>query len=111
MIQQIIKEGIDVSIMGNLYENVSVVLGQYVETKQNAITIIDDEGVIAKASIANPDIVLDVDEVIIKDYSENKGVFKSLIYNNIIEDTGRRFISGYEECPIAKINDYSIVVS
>jgi hypothetical protein len=56
-----------------------------------------------KATVNMPEIHLEKDEVIIKNYSENEGIFEILIQAGIIADTGKKANNGHVECPIAKL--------
>lgn len=103
-----IRESAAVTINNILYEDVSIRMGKYSVTNQNGIIVIDNktESAIAVASIAQPEIQLEKDEVIIKDYSENEGTFQTLMNNEIIEDTGKRIPTGYAISPIGRILNY-----
>lgn len=52
-----------------------------------------------------PHVTLNSFEVLIKDYSENEGVLKFLVDNNIVTDTGRGEVSGFVVLPICILND------
>jgi hypothetical protein len=56
------------------------------------------------ASTNIPDKHIDLDEVIIKDFSENQGIFKALVNIGAITDTGKKVSSGYVTCPVGKLN-------
>lgn len=43
-------------------------------------------------------------EVLVKDYSENEGMFKWLTENNIVEFTGKTVVSGFVELYICILN-------
>lgn len=43
-------------------------------------------------------------EVLVKDYSENEGMFQFLIENNIVTFTGKTAVSGYVELYICTLN-------
>lgn len=57
----------------------------------------------ATASVNLPDTNLDVDQVAIKDYSENEGMLNDLVAAGIVEDTGMTVPSGYVDIPIATL--------
>lgn len=52
-----------------------------------------------------PDIDLEDDELLIKNYSENEGVLEFLISNKLVEDTGRRISNGFVEIPVVKMTE------
>lgn len=58
----------------------------------------DEQSLVATVNLR--DCVIGEDEVLIKDYSENRGVMDALILAGVIEDTGR---SMPEHCPIARV--------
>lgn len=65
------------------------------------IVITDDEGLpYMIASLNAPERPLEEDEVIIKDYSENEGVYKWLLEKNIISPMIGRHQVGFELAPI-----------
>lgn len=55
------------------------------------------------ATVNIPDVHLEKDEVIIKDHSENEGIFEILLNAGIIKDTGKRAQTTFVQCPIAKL--------
>jgi hypothetical protein len=55
------------------------------------------------ATINMPDIQLEPNETIIKDYSENEGVLKFLQNHKIVGEVKRWVRTGYVECPIVDI--------
>lgn len=63
---------------------------------------------IATATVNVPEVSLQSDEVIIKDYSENEGIFSCLVRANVIEDTGRRIPLGFTEGKIAKLTEEAL---
>lgn len=48
-------------------------------------------------------VALGPNECVIKDYSENEGVFAQLIALGVVRDTGKRVPSGFVVAPIAEI--------
>lgn len=78
----------------NSYRNERIVL-QLVEreTGEEVLT----------ATVNIPEVFLKNDEVIIKNYSENEGIFEMLIAAGILEDTGKRTETGMVTCPIARL--------
>lgn len=58
---------------------------------------------IAVASVNLPNVLLDNDEVAIKDYSENEGILECLIDNKIVSEPIRFIHQGYVSIPICKL--------
>lgn len=81
-----------------------VLLKEYYN-KNKAIVLIDkyDKQLIATATVNIPEIQLEPDEVIIKDYSENEGMLKVLVDAGIVQPTGKKVTSGYVEMEICKL--------
>lgn len=76
----------------------------YRDGKRVAIILLHPDGDrIATATVNIPEVKLKADEVIIKDYSENVGVFQTLIDNGVIADTGRSVPCGHTEARIARL--------
>lgn len=88
---------------------VFISLGRYASNNRKMITLIDAEDGMpyATASINLPDVLLMDDEIAIKDYSENEGMFRFLLDNNIITDTGKEVQSGFVTVPIGFLNPES----
>lgn len=83
-----------------------VSLGHY-PSGRRIIRLVDaEDGLTYSVPTANlPD--LDVkyhQEVLIKDYSENEGMFDFLVSNNIVTFTGKTVVSGYIELYICTLN-------
>jgi hypothetical protein len=57
----------------------------------------------ARATITVPGIILNDNEVIIKDYSENKGMYAALLKAGIIEATDKTIELDYVTAPIARL--------
>jgi len=64
---------------------------------------VEDNSSVATASINLPDIKLEKDEVIIKDYSENKGLLQVLLDAGIVEKTGKSANVGFVTVEICKL--------
>jgi len=64
----------------------------------------------ASVNLGNTIIPLEIlqsDHTFIKDYSENEGVLMALLDAGVVSDTGHAIPSGFELCPLCKINpDY-----
>lgn len=58
---------------------------------------------VAVATVNVPDVYLEKDEVIIKDYSENEGMLDTLVEAGIVQPTGRKVKSGFVECEVCKL--------
>ena len=72
---------------------------------RKAIQLMDaDDGCpVATASINLRDVDMDDDEIAIKDYSENAGMFNVLSMAKVISDPVRFVSSGFVSVPICKI--------
>jgi hypothetical protein len=72
---------------------------------RTAITLydIDDDMPIATCTINVPEVDLEQNEVIIKNYSENEGILDTLINEGIVEKTGKIVSLGYVNCEICKL--------
>lgn len=72
---------------------------------QTSIVLIDDEdgSQVMVATVVIDGVVLEKDEVIIKNYSENEGVLEFLIENGIVSKPLRTVSSGWVTCPIVKL--------
>lgn len=70
-----------------------------------AIQLLDaeDNSPIATASINLPEVKLEKDEVIIKDYSENEGILQVLLDAGILEKTGKSVNVGFVNVKICKL--------
>jgi hypothetical protein len=55
---------------------------------------------IATATVNIPEVDLKDNEVIIKDYSENEGMLKSLILGNVVHMPHKYVKTGHVECPV-----------
>jgi hypothetical protein len=77
----------------------------YTTGGRTALAFIDSHGESIATLTFNPDqsVELGENEVVIKDYSENEGVFAQLVEQGIVRDTGRRVQSGHIVAPIAEI--------
>src|SRR4051812_12345873 len=82
--------------------DVWIELGKYANGR-TAITLHDDEGQVACATVNLPEYDLQLGEVIIKSYSENEGMFEFLTRNNIVGATGREIQTGYVKVHVCKL--------
>jgi len=81
-----------------------VVFAKY-NNNRTAILLEDsiDLSTVVVATINIPEHPLDVDEVIIKDYSENSGILDCLIQNKVISEPVRFIQTGYVTVPVCKL--------
>jgi len=70
-----------------------------------AIVLIDaeDGSPIATASVNVPEEKLAIDEIAIKDYSENEGMLEVMVYAGIVSEPVRKIKSGFVTIPICKL--------
>ena len=96
-------------IESEISRNVTVALHKY-ENGRTAIQLNDatDGHPYAVASVNMPNVLLDDNEVLIKDYSENLGILDFLIKNNIVTPTPNGVDSGFVWLPVAVLNDESV---
>ena len=78
---------------------------KYLSTDNNAIHLKEEETdeYIATASVNLSGIRLEKDEVMIKDYSENEGMLKTLVNAKIIGEPITHIQSGFVLIPVCKI--------
>lgn len=60
------------------------------------------------ATVNMPNVLLEDNEVLIKDYSENEGMLEFLIKNNIVTPTMQGVHAGHVWLPVATVNDESV---
>ena len=61
----------------------------------------------ATATVNLPDVLLQPNEVLIKDYAENEGILQFLVENNIVVPTQNGVQSGYVWIPVCILNPES----
>ena len=84
--------------------NVSLNIGKYGDGRTYLQLIDTEDGEpVMMATVNIPGTVLEKDEVIIKNYSENEGVLEFLIENGIVSKPLRTVSSGWVTCPIVKL--------
>ncbi len=78
---------------------------KYSNNDRTAIELVNekDGSPVAIATVNIPDVYLEKDEVIIKNYSENNGMIDALIKSGVIEPTGRKVKTGFVECDVCKL--------
>lgn len=88
---------------GSSYQ-VHLTVGKY-RNGQTSLQLIDavDGTPVATASVSLPDIDLDENEIIVKDYSENEGMLDFLLENNIVEMRSEYLEVGYHICSVVKL--------
>lgn len=64
---------------------------------------LEDGCPIARATVNLPNEDLQPGEVIIKDYSENTGMYQALLDSNVILPSHRKIHTGFVECPVSYI--------
>jgi hypothetical protein len=90
---------------------VTVKLSKY-SNGRTAITLVEQneefgELPYAVASVNLPDVLLLENEVLIKDYSENEGMYEFLLTNNIVKHTTKGYDNGFVWFPIGILNPES----
>lgn len=68
-----------------------------------ALTINSEIGVEAKATVNIPEIELPKDHVILKNWSENRGIPEAMVKSGLVELTGESVDNGFVQAPIAKM--------
>lgn len=64
---------------------------------------LEDGCPVAKATVNVPDAQLSEDETIIKSYSENTGMYESLLEAKVITPAIRSVAVGFERCNVVKV--------
>jgi hypothetical protein len=82
-------------------------LGRYPNNRLALDLVSDDElhEPVARCTSNIPDMDLADDEVAIKDYSENEGMFECLYKHHIIQLPTREVQSGFVTLPVCKLTD------
>lgn len=71
---------------------------------QTRISMVTEEGKpMHIATVAIPDVHIDDDEVIIKDYSENEGIYNCLVTEGVVHPHHRTIRSGFVELYVCKL--------
>jgi hypothetical protein len=86
--------------------DVNISIGHYASGRK-AIKLIDVEDglpyAVATADVSDL-VIKNYDEVLVKNYSENQGMFDFLTSNNIVTFTGKTVVSGFVELYICTLN-------
>ena len=93
------------SIFGGVYDNCHFVISQYCSPKNIYIGIVsDDEGPIGPCTINIEGVIIPENQVLVKNYSENEGMDKFLLENDIITGEPVDYISsGFVDIPVYKL--------
>jgi len=65
----------------------------------------DDDSPVARATVNLPDTALDGNEVIIKDWSENKGMVDALFDASVIDEISFEVETGYVTAKVCKLTE------
>ncbi len=68
-----------------------------------ALSLVDEEGPVATATVNLPGVKLEPNQVAIKDYGENEGMLSALITAGVVTPTGKTIRSGYVEIPVCEL--------
>lgn len=86
---------------GTIY-NARLEFSHYANNR-TAMTLVDDEGQIACATVNLPEYDLKGDEILIKTWSENEGMLDFLTRHKIVEDLGRDVPTGYVSARVCRL--------
>ncbi len=67
-----------------------------------ALSLVDEEGPVATATVNLPDVPLGKNQVLIKDYGENDGMLDALVAAGVVKSTGQMVRSGFVEVPVCE---------
>ena len=81
----------------------ALVLTNATDMKEDDMTWPPGSQQIAVASVNLPNVLLDSDEIAIKDYNENEGMLECLIDNKVVTEPIRFIQQGYVSIPICKL--------
>lgn len=92
---------------GSSYD-VAISLGTY-KNGRTSLQLIDMEDgcPYATATVNLPEVLLEENEILVKDYSENEGVLKFLLDNKIVTPTEKGVQSGHVWIPVCILNPQS----
>lgn len=68
-----------------------------------ALSLVDEEGPVATATVNLPGVKLGPNQVAIKSYAENEGLLEALVAAGVVKPTGQTVRSGYVEVPICEL--------
>jgi hypothetical protein len=89
-------------------DEVAIITGTY-SNGRTSLTLVDiSDGLpYATATVNLPDVFLEENEILIKDYSENEGILDFLIENKIVIPTDKGIQSGHVWIPVCILNPES----
>lgn len=87
------------------YTQCIIVKRKYANTNNTALLLLDNFFSEALTLSVNLDFILPEKIVLLKDYSENKGIVKLLVDKNIVRLTGIKYPSGFIDLIEAEILD------
>jgi hypothetical protein len=82
--------------------NCTVQKGRY-SNGRVALSLVDEEGPVATATVNLPSVDLGNNEVLIKSYAENSGLLEALTEVGIVKPTGKTIRSGFVEVPVCEL--------
>lgn len=76
---------------------------RYYSNGRVALTLVDEEGPVATATVNLPAVKLGPNQVAIKSYAENEGLLEALVAAGVVKPTGDKVRSGFVEVPICEL--------
>ena len=74
-----------------------------VRQRARALSLVDEEGPVATATVNLPDVPLGKNQVLIKNWSENEGMLDALVAAGVVKPTGETVRSGFVEVPVCEL--------
>ena len=68
-----------------------------------ALSLVDEDGPVATATVNLPGVKLGPNQVAIKDYAENEGLLEALVAAGVVKPTGEKVRSGFVEIAICEL--------
>ncbi len=68
-----------------------------------ALSLVDEEGPVATATVNLPDVPLGKNQVLIKNWSENESMLDALLAAGVVKPTGQTVRSGFVEVPVCEL--------
>ncbi|MFO0958219.1 MAG: hypothetical protein U0800_12470 [Isosphaeraceae bacterium] len=68
-----------------------------------ALSLVDEEGPIATATVNLPAVKLGPNQVAIKSYAEHEGLLEALVAAGVVKSTGQTVRSGFVEVPVCEL--------
>ena len=100
-----VKAPIRVRFLG---EDCDVHFGVYAEGGNLAIQLVSEGGPMGSATINVPGLSLNRDEIAVKSFGENAGMYEALLEAGLIEPFDRQARIGFTICPIASLTAAAI---